>query len=252
MSAIAAEFDAAAYDAQIKTWLAEGFTEQDILAQAQHSWPSLPAGYTQATIRHLRKRTSSRKHRPAQGLLKVHHKRARHLHMIEQRLKATDAPISLHSLYRGLLRDHEAACHKMLEMKERTPQRSTSKPNWSKIVKRETQAANKLKQREQSILAQLEGQQPAKEPTVQKHKLSLASSIAGLTIFLLSLLLAGASSCTRNTSTNLYTVARSSSNTPDRCCTGSEHVHRQRTSQLFAAPAEDHQTLLQRAAHDSA
>ncbi|MFT3880357.1 MAG: hypothetical protein QM703_11935 [Gemmatales bacterium] len=241
MSAIAVEFDAVAYDAQIKAWLKEGFTEEDILAQAQHTWPSLPDGYTQATIRHLATRKT---HDAAQCLHKINHKRARHLHMIEKRLKAEDAPISLHSLYRGLLRDHEAACHKMLGMKERQPKGTASEPDWSKIVKRETQAAKELKQREQTILAQLEQQH--KEAAPSKARNSLASLIAGLTIFLLGLLLTGASSCTRNRPTNLYTVARPS---PDR---GSEDVYRQRTSQLFAASAEDHQAVLQRAAHDSA
>lgn len=246
MSATTTTFDAVAYDCQINAWLKEGFTEEDILAQAGHTWPSLPAGYTQATLRHLQSKATRTKHDPALGLLKIQHKRARHLHMIEQRLKETDAPISLHSLYRGLLRDHEAACHKMLETKGRTQKPASTKPNWSKIVQRETQAASKLKQREDAILAQLEQQQPAKEPTVPKSKSSLASLIAGMNICLLSLLLAGASSCTRNTPTNLYTVA---SPFPVR---GSEHVHRQRASQLFAPSAEDHQTLLQRAADDSA
>ncbi len=246
MSAIAVEFDAVAYDTQIKAWLKDGFAEEDILAQAQHTWPSLPAGYTQATLRHLQCRATRKKHDPSQGLHKIHQKRARHLQMIEQRLKAEDAPISLHSLYRGLLRDHETACHKMLEAKGRKSQPSSTKPNWSKIVKRETQAAKKWKQREEAILAQLEQQQPARESTVTKSRSSLASSIAGLIIFLLSLLLTGASSCTRNRSTNQYTVARS---LPAR---ETEHVHRQRTSQLFAPSAEDHQALLQRAAHDSA
>lgn len=241
MSATPTEFDTAAYDAQIKAWLKEGFSEEDILAQAQHTWPSLPAGYTQATIRHLATR---KKYDPAQGLHKIHHKRATHLHMIEQRLKEKDAPISLHSLYRGLLRDHEAACHKMREVKDRKSQPSSTKPNWSKIVKRETRAANALKQREEAILAQME-QQP-KEEAPSKAKNRLSSSITGLIIFLLSLLLAGASSCTRNTLTNLYTVARPFS------ARGSEDDYRQRTTQLFAAPAEDHQALLQRAAHDSA
>ncbi|HQR07885.1 MAG TPA: hypothetical protein PLN21_13740 [Gemmatales bacterium] len=246
MSAVAVEFDAVAYDAQIKAWLKEGFTEEDILAQAQHTWPSLPAGYSQATIRHLKSRTSRKKHEPAQGLLKIHHKRVRHLQMIEERLKATDAPISLHSLYRGLLRDHEAACHKMLEVKKRRFKDVPSNPNWSKIVKRKTQVASKLKQQEQAILTQLEQQQLAKEASGTKTRNSMSSLIAGLIIFLLSLLLAGASSCTRDSSTNLYTVARPFP------AQGNEDVHRQRTSQLFAAPAEDHQALLQRAANDSA
>lgn len=246
MSATTTEFDAVAYDAQIKAWLKEGFTEEDILAQASHTWPSLPAGYTQATLRHLQTRNTRKKHDPAQGLLKIHHKRARHLQMIEQRLRAEDAPISLHSLYRGLLRDHEIACHKMLEIKDRQSKRTPAKPNWSKIVKRETRAANALKQREQAVLAQMEQEQPAREATETKSRKSLSSTIGGLIIFLLSLLVAGASSCTRNTLTNLYTVARSFT------ARETEHVHRQRTSQLFAAPAEDHQALLQRAADDSA
>ena len=104
-------FDATAFEEQLTTWLQEGHTEEDILAQAQHTWPELLPGYALATLRLLQRK-------PADPLAVLHRIHARSSQTSTQgRASSTggDAPVSLHNLYRGLLRDHEAGCYKLIE-----------------------------------------------------------------------------------------------------------------------------------------
>jgi hypothetical protein len=55
---------------------------------------------------------------PLHDLYDIHCKREKHLEAMEKRLEEEDAPVSLHVLYRGVLKDYEAACYKMLAMQQ--------------------------------------------------------------------------------------------------------------------------------------
>jgi hypothetical protein len=53
---------------------------------------------------------------PEQELIWVHHKRQQFLDQLELKVMTDDkTPVSLLSLYRNTLRDHEAACYKMMD-----------------------------------------------------------------------------------------------------------------------------------------
>src|SRR5437762_3023786 len=52
----------------------------------------------------------------------VHRKRGRRIRKLEAILEAGEAPVSLHTLYRGLLRDHEAFCYKMMAIRRQDEQ----------------------------------------------------------------------------------------------------------------------------------
>lgn len=51
---------------------------------------------------------------PFRDLSIIHRKRSKRIKRVEARLEANDASISLEALYRGLLRDQEAGCHKIM------------------------------------------------------------------------------------------------------------------------------------------
>ena len=103
----------AGIEAKLRLWLAEGFTSEDILAQARHNWPDLPTTEIQARLNNVivQKHDNLAPH----VLVKlVQQKRMRELERLEARLDDEACPLSVHTLYRGLLRDIEAHCFKTL------------------------------------------------------------------------------------------------------------------------------------------
>ena len=111
------ELDFTAIDSQIRTWLKEGHDPTDIIKQAKHSWPNLPEDYVRASIKLIRHMMILEKPlplRPMSDLARIHRRRNRRITRIEADLEKPDAPVSLQTLYRGMLRDHEAACYKIL------------------------------------------------------------------------------------------------------------------------------------------
>ncbi|HQR41094.1 MAG TPA: hypothetical protein PLX97_00390 [Gemmatales bacterium] len=67
---------------------------------------------------------------PEQELNWVHHKRQALLDQLEAKVMADEkTPVSLLSLYRNTLRDHEAACYKRLDTMNRDPQTATPAAN---------------------------------------------------------------------------------------------------------------------------
>lgn len=249
--ALPADFDVIAYETQIKTWLSEGHADNDILVQARHTWPTLPDGYTVATLSFLNRLNKPDTSDPFLQLQRIHRRRARHIRKVEKALDAESAPVSLHNLYRGLLRDHEAACHSMIAMQE---QQST-KPDRKTEARQLSEETQKLKQQSNILFKELYQQYPQLQQAVERKEATRTSSRLGCLIALvLSLFLAGSSRVTAATPTILYTVPtplqwKPQAPAQERVAT---HGHRQRTTQLFTLSAEDHQTLLQRTAHDSA
>ena len=113
------ELDFNAIDDQIKAWIKDGHAPDDIVAQAKHTWPSLPEDYVRASlrlIRHMMTLETPLPLQPLRDISMVHRKRGKRIRKLEAQLDADDAPVSLQTLYRSLLRDHEAACHKILAL----------------------------------------------------------------------------------------------------------------------------------------
>lgn len=253
-----ARFDVVAYEAQIKNWIKEGHAEGDIFSQAAITWPELPAGYTQATLDHFQRRLQKRRARtPEQALRHINRQRARHLRFIEKKLGMDDTPISMHSLYRGILRDQEAACHKLIQVagiKQSQDEKQARKLEMQEL----TRQCQELKSRGNEIINELQQQYPQMEDHGRQliKPRSTVASLGCLIGFIVSLFLAGCSGSARTPASILYTVptphrTQQQANTP-LTQRATMHGHRQRTTQLFALSAEDHQALLQRAAHDSA
>lgn len=112
-----------AIDAQLLAWLKEGFSSEDIVSQARHTWPQVPADYIQSTLQIIQKIQQPKD--PSQGtpashslafLHVVHDKRMKEVERLESRLDDEKGPLSVHTLYRGLLRDAEMQCFKIIAM----------------------------------------------------------------------------------------------------------------------------------------
>jgi hypothetical protein len=105
-------------DNQITAWLKEGHSVEDIVSQANHTWPDVPKAYILATIQVLQmeqKQTTTPEPDPAnQFLALIHGKRMNHIECLEKQIAQDDCPMSVHTLYRGLLRDAEMHCFKLM------------------------------------------------------------------------------------------------------------------------------------------
>jgi Uma2 family endonuclease len=98
-------------------WVKQRLTYPVIVEQAGAKWPGMAEAYVQASYRLVHRLCQLEQPPPIvlqRELYLVHRKRARQIHQVGAILKAGDAPVSMHTLYRGLLRDHEASCFKML------------------------------------------------------------------------------------------------------------------------------------------
>ena len=241
-------FDAPAFEEQLTTWLQKGHAEEDILTQAQHTWPELMPGYALATLHQLQGKPVE----PLADLHRIQRRRARHLRKVEQALLAEDAPVSLHNLYRGLLRDQEAGCYKLLESNK---QMETVAANHHKKVqasdlKKDIAEARQLRQQSKQLDKELANLLPTSPKVPSKN--GTVTTLSWLIGFILSLFLTGCSASTRTASTILYTVSSNTTHLATDSDPGTDDGRRQRTAQLLAASAENHQALLQRTAHDHA
>jgi hypothetical protein len=111
-----------AIEQQLHQWLCEGYPTSDILAQAKCNWPAV----SEAEILQALQGTPT----TAISLLQtLQQKRLRELERLEARLDDDKCPLSVHTLYRGLLRDAEAHCLKLITLdqssKSNTPLATT-------------------------------------------------------------------------------------------------------------------------------
>jgi hypothetical protein len=98
-----------AIEQQLHTWLCEGYPSSDILAQAKCNWPAV----SEAEILNALQSNPT----TAISLLQtLQQKRLRELERLEARLDDDKCPLSVHTLYRGLLRDAEAHCLKLITL----------------------------------------------------------------------------------------------------------------------------------------
>lgn len=111
------ELNIEAIDTQIRAWVKAGHQWVDIINLAKDTWPALPKEYVLASIKLVGRILQMEKPIPIQpfrDLSNIHRKRRRLIKKLEVKLEANDASVSLHTLYRGLLRDQEAGCHKIM------------------------------------------------------------------------------------------------------------------------------------------
>lgn len=116
-----AKFDMLAFDHQMLLWIQAGLTKEQISHKARKEWPAVPGDYLETTYSITRDILADEQVSnvdPAVDLLNTHRRRSRLLDQLDKRLIDDTVPITLLSLYRGLLRDHEASCYKMLAQRE--------------------------------------------------------------------------------------------------------------------------------------
>ena len=110
-----------AIEQQLHQWLCEGYPTSDILAQAKCNWPAV----SEAEILQALQGTPT----TAISLLQtLQQKRLRELERLEARLDDDKCPLSVHTLYRGLLRDAEAHCLKLITLDQPSKPKAPLQP----------------------------------------------------------------------------------------------------------------------------
>lgn len=134
-------FDGVSFDAQILAWLREGLPRAEVAGRAKERWPMVPEKLIQWTTVLMLRQLSVEPPPPIpleRETYRVYRKRLKMMKQVEAVIDAGSAPVSMHSLYRGLLRDHEAACYKIIacerllrqdEMKQEQPTSSNPQPS---------------------------------------------------------------------------------------------------------------------------
>lgn len=98
---------------QLQEWLCEGHDTADIIAQARHTWPGVPEDEIRQALPSCAEASAT----DARTLLDtITQKRLAEIDRLEQRLQDKECPMAVHTLYRGLLRDTEAQCYKLLTL----------------------------------------------------------------------------------------------------------------------------------------
>lgn len=162
-------------DDQLKAWLHEGHATSDIIAQAAHTWPSLPADYVRASIRllsHVITLSRPLPIQPMRDLSRVHRKRSKRLKQIEAQLTTTAAPVSLQTLYRGMLRDHEASCYKIMAL-----QRQTEQDDRKNAQQQQQEQRRQAKEQAQQLNQILKHHQQLREEEEDNNKMEQASPV---------------------------------------------------------------------------
>ncbi|HMP17310.1 MAG TPA: hypothetical protein PKD72_09825 [Gemmatales bacterium] len=93
---------------QLQRWHLEGSSPAELLTQAASTWPEVPLDLLFGHIQKIVAQT---------WLQSIQEKRLQELERLEPRLQEEQCPTAIHSLYRGLLRDLETYCQKVLAQK---------------------------------------------------------------------------------------------------------------------------------------
>ncbi len=115
------QFNVHAFDEQIVDWVRAGLNKEQIIEKAKVQWPSVEQAYVQDTLAITLKLMAEEKPRhpisPFRDACNGHIKRKKFLHKLEVKIEAMEeVPVSLLSLYRGVLRDFDASCYKLLAL----------------------------------------------------------------------------------------------------------------------------------------
>lgn len=126
------DFNFSEFDAQIETWVNESLPLEELERRAKERWPFLHNAHIHQAMVLARRRQILRQPSPInldRELRRVHVKRLKRMKQVETILDAGDAPVGMHTLYRGLLRDHEAMCFKIIanQRQDRLDRQQTAK-----------------------------------------------------------------------------------------------------------------------------
>lgn len=187
------ELNIEAIDAQIRAWVKAGQPWEEIINLAKDTWPALPKDYVYASIKLIGRILRMEKPVPIQpfrDLSIIHRQRRRRIKEIEARLAANDASVSLEALYRGLLRDQEAACHKIMAVQRQMEE------DRKQLVKDEVAAEREAKIFQQVFEQRMQQQSPAAErhshePSDSVTKPSLMKTVSLMIGFFLAWLFTG-------------------------------------------------------------
>ena len=186
------DLDFDAIDSQLQTWIRAGRSVEEMIKQSANTWPTLPDNYILASIRLYDRMLQLEKPVPIQpfrDLSVIHRKRSKRIKKIEAKLEADDAPVSLEALYRGLLRDQEAGCHKILALQR---QRDMDQQQFDKAkAEREKLLVQEMLKQKQQEAKESKGDEKPQQPIRQPFSNDHVKTVSLLLGFLLSLCLVG-------------------------------------------------------------
>jgi hypothetical protein len=125
-------FDIHAFDLEMISWVKAGLTTKQIIEKAQAEWPAVDQHFVEATLAITRKVLADQPRRqvldPYRDACQGHIRRKKFLRKLEAKIEAMDeVPVSLLSLYRGVLRDFEASSYKLLAFEQTHQQKPAPK-----------------------------------------------------------------------------------------------------------------------------
>lgn len=177
-------------DSQLMQWHREGHSVDDIIAEARLTWPEVPEEYIRTTLQIIEKvnkepttESEDNPHECMVFLRYLHNQRMKELLRLEKRLDDEDCPMSVHTLYRGFMRDAESYCMKMFAM-ERDLFLAARKADDKIRLHRQKEAEQKnrlnetLKQAAQQQASGVEKPEAAPQP-IQKQKNNQPAAVLG-------------------------------------------------------------------------
>ncbi len=196
------ELNIEAIDAQIKAWVKAGHQWVDIINLAKDTWPDLPKEYVLASIKLVGRILQMEKPIPIQPFLDlstIHCKRSKLIKKLEVKLETNDASVSLHTLYRGLLRDQEAGCHKIMAVQRQMEE------DRKQLAKDEVSDEREAKIFQQVFEQRMQQPPPTAEcvqkvPPTPAGKPTLMKTVSFMLAFILAWFFAGSCKGSRQTS----------------------------------------------------
>lgn len=111
------DFNHQAFEDQLLVWTKAGHTPEEILQKAGESFPWVCAehvNYILGWIKRMQVLNAVAELSMSREITRTIKKRRQHIKELEATMKQKpEIPLSMHNLYRGLLRDHESMCYKL-------------------------------------------------------------------------------------------------------------------------------------------
>lgn len=111
------DFNHQAFEDQLMGWTKAGHTPEEILQKAGESFPWVCAehvNYILGWIKRMQVLNAVAELSMSREITRTIKKRRQHIRELEATMKQkAEIPLSMHNLYRGLLRDHESMCYKL-------------------------------------------------------------------------------------------------------------------------------------------
>jgi hypothetical protein len=234
------DFNHQAFEDQLMGWTKAGHTPEEILQKAGESFPWVCAehvNYILGWIKRMQVLNAVAELSMSREITRTIKKRRKHIRELEATMKQkAEIPLSMHNLYRGLLRDHESMCYKLqqrdiklqserMKLEERRA-RDVDKSRQELIKSLYRKPVNEKSPMDYQGDEEDEEQSPPPAPSKNGSGLGMFSLFVG---FCLSLFLIPTGSQRKTTGSN--TVSTIMLAKPWRCCYHNTHPSESRREQ---------------------